>query len=178
MKLCQKKAETYCFRARGIHSSGDLVNEAMMRLFQQLPAFDPSLRSWSSFAFQRFGWSCADFFRRRENNPAGNYSPRNCEAVYRSISLDQPVAETDSGRKVPMSSQLPDRPAEIQFESDDSFNDLVRGLDTMTTTCLRLVYLFGFTMKDAGRVVGVSESRVSQLVTNAKKVIGKRSQRP
>lgn len=60
-------------------------------------------------------------------------------------------------------------PPSVSSSLGDSFQRLTRGMDLIPRMCLYLYYIRGLTMADTARVIGVCESRISQIVAAATK---------
>lgn len=172
-KICLPYAIGHSNAIRGngwMTSVDDFLNIGLTRLLINLPKYDPKRSAWSTFAYRVFRFACIDARRLPENNPACNHVNRQNSRSVEARSLDKAVNMPDGS--VCQGSDLQGQCDPIpEFETDDAFNKAIEGLSKDQRICLRLMYLFSFNMKETGRAIGVSESRVSQLVKKAKQQV-------
>lgn len=86
-------------------------------------------------------------------------------------SLDVPVYGCRARRPFPLDEGLVDPPESVLSEAEEFFLDLTKSLPQDVRNILRYYYLDGLTMKEISLVEGLSESRISQLISHYKKVL-------
>ena len=87
-------------------------------------------------------------------------------AVRLRVSLDQPMTSSDGGRDLAERDVLADpygHSAQRDAERNELLQQIMQGLSAEERLVIDLYDLRGLTMRQAGQVIGISESRVSQL---------------
>lgn len=140
----------------------DLLNEFVLEVPKLIQRFKPDRASWLAFAGIRFQGFCRDFLRKSENHPTCHFISRNGNKItahqgsltgeQRNSLIDQECT-TDRQRS---------------GELDSLLHRLV-GLSEMERTVCVLYYFYQFTLKEIGKAVGLSGSRISQIVKSAKR---------
>ncbi len=151
----------------------DLISEGVFGLVRAIELFDPkrNLR-FSSFGTFRIRGAMLDFLREIDWLPRNERIKQKREGgrEVRMESIHKQWAAHEGGTWAPMTylDVLADPKAhggQHAFERRDHAERLIRAAgDVQRKLALELVYLQGMSQKDAGVVMGVSESRISQLV--------------
>jgi RNA polymerase sigma factor (sigma-70 family) len=88
-------------------------------------------------------------------------------------SLDVPVYGCRTRRPFPLDEGLVDSPEALSLEAEEFFLDLTKSLPQKVRNIMRYYYLDNLTMKEISLIEGLCESRVSQLMSQSKKVLQK-----
>lgn len=151
-----------------------LQNYFVNRFHQDVNLYDVEKgQSWKTFMFGRFKFSIADYMRRRESQPTADYVSRSGRKLS-SVSTNK-VLFADNHRST-IGNLLPEcrRDADIEFEN---FCDHLKPLVRQSRLLMILKYVEGMTMLQIGKQLGLSESRVSQMHSEALKTIEKNRRR-
>lgn len=126
----------------------DLFEEGVIGLMEAIEKFDPSRGlKFSTYATPRIFGSMVDAMRRTyltQRPPKEKFAPQYVEHVG-----DAPAKTT---------------PVECKLERIEFLQTVLKGESKRTRLILIALYFEGETMKSTGKNVGVSESRVSQIV--------------
>ncbi len=142
----------------------DLISEGVFGLVRAIEGFDPA-RGWrfSSYCTKHIAGAMLDFLR------SADWIGRNARRKMKKTGQDGPSMISIHARwRTDDSMHLADHKAHDgphTFERRDHAERLIRAAgDVQRKRAMELVYLQGMSQKDAGVVMGVSESRISQLV--------------
>ncbi|MEB3298269.1 MAG: FliA/WhiG family RNA polymerase sigma factor [Candidatus Sericytochromatia bacterium] len=140
---------------RSVRSRGREISEAMVRLEATLgrPATDDELARHMGLSVQELGHAMA-----RETSPF--------------LSLDEMIQGSEDGQSLTWLDTMPDeRPGPAHILEEDEFRrELAAAIDRLPERermVLALYYKEGLTLKEIGQVLGVTESRVCQIHTQA-----------
>jgi RNA polymerase sigma factor (sigma-70 family) len=137
----------------------DLVQEAAQAVFEALPRFDAGrgLKLETFLAPRIFG-AMRDYARRVGRMTKGGARTGRSEFV---VSLQSFRYETDGGKEHRLEELLA-APTEA---SDGDWATLLRGFNRRERLLVIQYFVLGSTMKEIGRDLALSESRVSQMMT-------------
>jgi len=160
--LCVHEKCTYYGQhfARAMRLSlDDLMQDACVQSAKWADSFDPELSRFSSHIQLRFKFFCRDFARDRVNHPDCKYTNRHGRKVD-STSADTLIRDTEN-------CYVRDR-HEFSLRDRDPFADvgfheLLRSLSMTQRMMMIGIYLNRQTMREVGKDLSLSESRISQL---------------
>lgn len=146
--------------------AADYLHEYFVRRFESdVQRFDPSGVRWTTYCQNTFVYSITDTNRRRDFHPACRYVGRVQQGkpgvAVKSVSTAQ-VVFAGSSRPHTIGDELSDGRRDAA-EDLDRLCDLLRCCDQRERLLMLLLYVDAKTMKEAGKQIGVSESRVSQM---------------
>ncbi len=141
----------------------DLLQEALLRMFRYIPRYDPSKGDLGAFLEKHTHGAIVDFLRKGEG-----YSRKSRKTVVVSLTV---YDDGNSGEETVM--DIPD--SRVDTEADlINLGELPKFLEIAMKTLsekelfvLLLYYWEDITLKEIGDMLGVTESRVSQLQTKA-----------
>lgn len=169
LELLQRTAKVRPDRY-GLTQLDDLLqNYFCGRFHQDVSLYDPTKgQRWRTFAVSRFRYSVSDYLRLRESQPTANHIGRTGRTI-NSVSTELVLHEGQTA-PVTIGSNLQDhsRDAAAEFEI---FNERIKTLHRRERLMMILIYIEGMTMKQVGKQIGLSESRVSQMHSNCLKRI-------
>lgn len=141
----------------------DVVNEYfVVRFDRDLQLFDKSRgQSWRTYVAFRFGHFISDFFRRKSSNRDCQFTSRGGGTTVESLNTSHPVRDAH-GKTVTVADTIADN-RRAANQSEESFDHLTRCCSKSEREILRMYYYENRTMAEIGEVVGVTESRVSQV---------------
>lgn len=141
----------------------DVVNEYFaVRFDRDLQLFDNAKgQSWRTYVSFRFRHFISDFFRKKSSNRDCQYTSRGGGTRVESFNTSHPVKDTH-GKTVTVSETIADKRRSTN-ESQESFDDLTRCCSQSEREILWMYYYENRTMAEIGEMIGVTESRVSQV---------------
>jgi RNA polymerase sigma factor FliA len=144
----------------------DLLAVGIETYWLWTPRFDPSRGvNPETFLFPRVWGAMKDFLRKQDFVPRSERTRRKKEGLDISdpkfISLDHKCIA--GGRDCRWGDLIGAPSAAAAFETQSDFEDSVRGLDFEEKVVLYLHFYKGNTFRQIGKVLGVSESRTSQI---------------
>lgn len=140
--------------------AGDLLSHGMFGLRDAIGKFDPNRGvKFTTYAPRRIHGAMTDGIREMDHV---SRSMRRRGQVPEKLSLDKPVHRTDDGNDV-LAHQFIAAAADGSLETRDAMAAICKGFNRCETLIIRLYYETDLTMKQIGRTVGFSESRVSQI---------------
>jgi RNA polymerase sigma factor (sigma-70 family) len=131
----------------------DALQEMLLRAFRAMPRWDPQQGSWRTFSNGQMLGALLDFLR--ESSPKGFRRAMEFPDI---LSLDARTASNQSRKD-----DLAD-PKNAEVDFDDLVEVLLAG--TKREQAIAWYFLCGLSMKATGERLGVSESRVSQLISD------------
>lgn len=139
----------------------ELVSAAYLGLVEAANRFDPVKGiAFSTFAFPRISGAINDHLRSQWRASRANAQPL--------VSLDQSAGDATALRDT-----IEARPEKAD-RVEELFDEIVSNCDDDAKNVLRLYYIEETPMKEVGRRMGVSESRISQLIKGYKTSIRSR----
>lgn len=138
----------------------DLLSHGMFGLRDAIGKFDPDRGvQFTTYAPRRIHGAMMDGIRNMD------YAPRLMRkrgSVPQKHSIDMPVATNENGNEVRVHDLLP-AAAATDVETRDSMAVILKGFTRAEQMVIRLYYETELTMREIGRAIGFSESRVSQM---------------
>ena len=116
-------------------------------------------QSWRSFSFARFKFFILDYQRKPESQPTANYVSRYGRKT-RSVSTELLIHANNESSTIGNSLAENRRDAGNEF---DAFNGHLSVLSHRQRLLMILYYVESMTMKQVGKQMGISESRISQM---------------
>lgn len=162
---------------------GDLVQWGMLGLADAVRRFDESRGvAFATYANVRVRGAILDGIRSMDWMPRTDRARARSDGrhLVKTHSLARKCFEADSGRDVCEGHMLADAkalPPATDAERRDYFDRVTRGLGPREATVVKLMYLHGCNMREAGNAIGISETRVSQLHSQAIGVLKSRAAR-
>lgn len=151
-------------------TTGDLIAASVMAMMKIMQKFDPSRNvKLTTYMNSRIDGAMLDYLRVLDWVPrlARKRQAKGLEHVPGVGSIDKVVVEGET-RNVTRGDGLADRHDHFaEVDDRENFKRLLIGLLPATRLILTLYHVEEMTMKQIGKVVGLSESRVSQMVSQA-----------
>ena len=158
---CRRHVEKYCMAIPMLEVE-DLMQSFMVEALTWIRDFDPDQSSWKTWTYNKLRWFCSDYARDRKSHPVCCYENRSRTFKISRVSLSTPIA---GGAKE--LHEVNEAFQAFDDSPDEGIGHIVDKLPTRTQTIFELLYVEGLTMREAGNVVGLSESRVSQIHSDA-----------
>lgn len=174
IEIANKRAVT--LPAQSILGADDLVNEGMMAVSTAIDAFDPARGvKFTTYAARRVWGAMNDALRAIDPLPRLMRQRINAgmQDDIKVGSLSEVVARGEY-RHLTLADELEDRASnivEIAMFTRDAMEHLTTGLRDRERMLLELYYVEELTMKEIGRTIGLSESRVSQMHSQALEIL-------
>ena len=148
---------------RGFLDPEDVLGEFFCQRFHDVVELYDFAKgqSWRSFSFARFNFFILDYQRKPESQPTANYVSRYGRKT-RSVSTELLIHANNESSTIGNSLAEDRRDADAEF---DQFNDHLSVLSHRQRLLMILYYVESMTMKQVGKQMGVSESRISQMHT-------------
>lgn len=165
--LVREAAARLAWRLPRHVDGGDLESWGAFGLMDAADKFDPGRGvRFETYAGRRIQGAMLDGIRNFDWVPRLVRARK--EKVVGMGSIDLPLRGGE-GRERKVADVLEDRQAPVQerLAEKEGFSELVRSLPRVSRFLLTLLYVDGMTMKEAGRAAGFSESRVSQIHSEA-----------
>lgn len=171
-RLARRQAVRYIshasprFYSRALFDVDDLTSVAIIAALKILPQYDPSKGSLFSFLYARMRGAIKDEFRL--------YSHSRCDRLNRGYRDYQTVrfnalADALADDTMSVEELLPAEDAPVMLDVREELEKVMRGLSKQEKLVLMLRYGQEMPMSVVGEALGLSESRVSQLITGLKK---------
>jgi RNA polymerase sigma factor (sigma-70 family) len=142
----------------------ELKSAAYVGLMDAATKFDEKKGNFSVYAKYRIHGEINDFLRQ--------YSGSRKRKKITFWSLDVPTYTVSFANLAPVSENLSNKYNEtMHVNNADAYKNMVRCLTSVQRKVIDLYYIHGFSMKEIGDKLGVSESRISQIATEAKNII-------
>ena len=136
----------------------NLKSAAYLGLVEAANRFDEKQNiAFSSFAFSRILGAIHDYLRE-QSFFKGKYFPV--------MSLDHSLSQGDFNLRETVSCKK-------KNETEENFEVITLGLDEQAKVILKYYFIHEYSMKEVGDLVGISESRISQLIKLYSKKIRK-----
>lgn len=140
----------------------DVLSDAWLAVVRAARQYDPAGANWTIYVSFKVQKGILDGLRR-----FGPYRrTRWGDALDRARRLSG-AAKADGERREPDPALLDPRFDPARTCDDEAVRHLTRGLAAQERRAIELYYARGLSMKAVGRALGLCESRVSQLITNA-----------
>lgn len=152
-------------RLAGSIERQDLESEAMVGILLGLPKWDPDRSSFKTFAAHKAYWHLMDFAREQ------SWVPR-CEVLKIKAGLRKRPKPFESVDAIPRHGGPVCRKTSAdltRFVHAEEVQTVFRRMRAQDRRVLTLYYLHGLNMKQVGGRLGLSESRISQLLCRARK---------
>lgn len=157
------------YKSRGFQLPDELVESAVANgLIDAVRTFDPGrgFKFWT-YAGWKLRGALLDAMRVHPVTGRQKRKPDFWEKSPKFVSLHRvPCNMLDGPKVVDIQHLLPDARTEVRGDRE-SFEALIRPLRRSARAALRLIFIEGLNQKEAGREIGVSESRCSQIVSEA-----------
>lgn len=164
------KKRCLSMRRGGLISVKDMVSVATLAMPKIMMNFDPSRKvKLTTYMSQRINGAMSDWLREIDWVPrlARSRASKGLDHVPGIASIDKVVVEGET-RNVTRGDGLEDRHDHFaEVDDRENFKRLLVGLSRETRLILTLYHVEEMTMKQIGKVVGLSESRVSQMISQA-----------
>lgn len=151
-------------RLAGMIAREDLEAEAMVGILLGLPKWDPDRSSFKTFAANKAYWHLMDFAREQ------SWVPR-AEVLKIKAGLRKRPKDFSSLDAIPRHGVPECRKTSadlLRCDDAEEVQTVFRRLRASDRKVLTLYYLHGLTMKQVGRRLGLSESRISQMLSGAR----------
>ncbi|MCR9293292.1 MAG: sigma-70 family RNA polymerase sigma factor [bacterium] len=187
----RRAAHRQAERMHGVVDVDELVSDGMLALLQAIPRFDPEVgvNPWT-YLLRRVVGAMLDGLRDRDPlSKSHRQQIKQIQALRQQLgrepdpdetqhatgsrhvrpiafrSLDAPLQHPHSGRSSCWSEMLAEDPPTPYIDQIDAVNELLRGLGDRDRTLMYCYYLEHLGQRGTGQVLGLCESRVSQLHT-------------
>jgi RNA polymerase sigma factor (sigma-70 family) len=168
---CEKRIDVLVNVARGMHKHlkgkvdlEELVSDGMIGLARAVRGFDPNRGlKFTTYASPRIRGAMLDAIRERD------WVPRLARIRGEAIPDFASIAKvTASGtRDCTVAGTLVAKEEVPQVDLEDLLERLTAGLDEQRRTCIKMVFVDGVSQHDTAGHLGLSPSRVSQLIKTA-----------
>jgi RNA polymerase sigma factor (sigma-70 family) len=156
-----KKRKSGC--VRGIQLS-ELKSAAYMGLIDAATKFDETKGVFAMYARYRIHGEINDFLRK--------YSGSRKRHRITSWSLDVPTYSINFHQSSPISENLIAKDDGIsRVDNDDSYKKIMKHLTPIQQKIIYSYYVLGLSMKEIGSKIGVCDSRISQIASEARDII-------
>lgn len=157
MPLVRQIARSICKKSAGKAEYDDLVSDGAIGLMRAVERFDPSLgNSFQTFAAWRIRGAMQDGLRERDHLSRAD---RHRASLGETVGVRETLYECD----------VADRSECVEMQEEDlRFRAMVfRGLSELQQAVVDMRYFAGMRMRDIGQTLGISESRISQVHSEA-----------
>jgi RNA polymerase sigma factor for flagellar operon FliA len=139
----------------------DLMQVGAMAVMWAIDRFDPSRGfKFTTYALRRVHGAIQDTLRNNHFLQGGGRS-----RVESMMQLSAVELETDNGRPQPIfDDDVHSRIGFARIEMGDTLNQMLASLNKKERLAMLLYYVDGMTMRSVGETLGLSESRVSQMM--------------
>jgi RNA polymerase sigma factor for flagellar operon FliA len=176
MPLLINIAEKVHDRCGGRVEVGDLIGSGSIGLMQAVEAFDVDRgNKFTTFANPRIWGAMMDGIREMDHVPRLERMREKSGAVVKEIvSLDRMAGWAAEGEGTPVVGEPSCLAVHDEPKTDDFWVEVCRGLNKTERLIVMLYFRERLTIREVGRQIGVSESRVSQQMTAIQNRIRKR----
>jgi len=170
-KIAQEIGPATANKLGNLYDANELANEAYMRMLDYAPRYNPDRNcSFKSYMAMHAHFGIQDYMRRRSRFSRTELKKRIAADPNFTESLQSidAVKAPANYKKTDLASELADRSVAGFYYVDlrDQVEEILAGLNPREREIMRLYHLHDVTMKEIGRMMDLSESRVSQIMSS------------